>query len=59
MVHCSTLGKIYESVGKLYGKHDSDIATIMSILTKDDFSNLMASGKCNSFAIFMGSLLNL
>ena len=53
------LGKIYESVGKLYGKHDSDISTIMSILTKDDFSNLMASGKCNSFTAFMGSLLNL
>ena len=52
------LEKIYELVGKKYGKHDSDISTIMSKLTQDDFRNLAMSGKCQSFYSFMASLVD-
>jgi hypothetical protein len=52
------LGRIYDLVGKQYDKHLSDIETIMSILTTDDFCKLMDSGKCNTFKTFVESLLN-
>lgn len=52
------LEKIYELVGKKYGKHDSDISTIMSILSSKDFMNLALSGKCQSFHVFLNSLVD-
>ena len=52
------LGKIYGLVGKQYDKNLSDIETIMSILTTDDFCKLMDSGKCHTFKMFVESLLN-
>ena len=51
------LGKIYALVGKQYDKHKSDISSIMSLLTKDDFLRLIYSGKCNTFKMFSESLL--
>lgn len=53
------LGRIYELVGKNYGKHDSDISSIMSKLTQDDFLDLAMSGKCQSFYLFMTSLVEV
>lgn len=51
------LGRIYSLVGKQYDKHLSDISAIMSVLANDDFRKLMGSGKCNSFKMFVESLL--
>ena len=51
------LGRIYELVGKKYGKHDSDISAIMSKLTQDDFLDLATSDKCYSFYSFIKSLV--
>lgn len=51
------LGKIYALVGKQYNKHKSDISAIMSLLTNDDFLRLIHSGKCNTFKMFVESLL--
>lgn len=53
------LGKIYELVGKNYGKHDSDISAILSRLSSEDFMNLALSGKCQSFHVFLDSLVDL
>lgn len=52
------LGKIYELVGRNYGKHDSDISTIMAKLTSDDFLALATSGKCQSFDVFLTDLVD-
>lgn len=52
------LGKIYALIGKQYDKHISDISSIMSKLSIDDFKNLMSSGKCQTFKAFAESLLN-
>lgn len=52
------LGKIYELVGRKYGKHDSDISTIMSLLSSEDFMNLAMSEKCQSFHAFLDSLVD-
>lgn len=58
IVHpAAELGKIYGLVGKKYDKHLSDISSIMSLLTNEDFSKLIASGKCNTFKSFAESLL--
>lgn len=51
------LGRIYSLVGKQYDKHQSDIASIMSKLTTDDFVRLIESGKCHAFKNFAESLL--
>lgn len=51
------LSKIYALVGKQYDKHKSEISSIMSLLTKDDFQQLIYSGKCNTFKMFAESLL--
>ena len=51
------LGKIYSLVGKQYDKHLSDISAIMSKLTRDDFLELIGSGKCRAFKSFAESLL--
>ena len=51
------LGKMYALVGKQYDKHKSDISSIMSLITKDDFLRLIYSGKCNTFKMFSESLL--
>ena len=51
------LGKIYALVGKQYDKHKSDISSIMSLLTNDDFLQLINSGKCITFKMFAESLL--
>lgn len=51
------LGKIYALVGKQYDKHKSDISSIMSLLTNDDFLSLINSGKCSTFKMFAESLL--
>lgn len=53
------LGRIYSSVGKQYDKHQSDIASIMSKLTTDDFVRLIESGKCHTFKTFAESLLGV
>ena len=53
------LDRIYGLAGKQYDKHLSDIETIMSILTTDDFYKLIESGKCNTFKKFVESLLGL
>lgn len=51
------LAKIYSSVGKQYDKHQTDISSIMSKLTPDDFLLLISSGKCPSFKRFAESLI--
>ena len=51
------LGRIYSLVGKQYDKHQSDIFSIMSKLTNDDFIELIQSGKCQAFKAFAESLL--
>lgn len=51
------LGKIYALIGKQYDKHKSDISSVMSLLTNDDFLRLIYSGKCNTFKMFAESLL--
>lgn len=53
----SELGKIYALAGKQYDKHQSDISSIMSKLTPDDFLELISSGKCQTFKSFAESLL--
>ena len=53
------LGKIYALVDKRYDKHKSDISSIMSLLTNDDFLRLINSGKCNTFKMFAESLLGV
>lgn len=53
------LGKIYALVDKQYDKHKSDISSIMSLLTNDDFLRLINSGKCNTFKMFAESLLGV
>ena len=48
---------IYSLVGDKYDKHLSDISSIMSSLEKQDFIALIESGKCNSFKLFVETLL--
>lgn len=51
------VNKIYRIEGKQYDKHLSEISSIMSHLTKEDFVQLMKSGKCLSFKNFVESLV--
>ncbi len=53
------LGKIYHLAEKQYDKHRSDISAIMSFLTNEDFVGLINSGKCNSFKLFVKSLVGI
>lgn len=48
---------IYKLAGKRYGKHESDICSITSILRKEDYQELIDSGKCKSFAEFSGEIV--
>ena len=52
------LGRIYQSVGKSYDKHLSDISAISSALQKEDYKSLAQSGHCSSFRNFAESLLS-
>lgn len=51
------MNNIYSLVEDKYDKHLSDISSIMSSLVKDDFTDLIQSGKCNSFKLFAESIL--
>lgn len=51
------LNNIYRLVGKQYGKHEGDIYKITSILGKDDYIELIESGKCKSFKEFAEEIL--
>ncbi|MCR4915646.1 MAG: hypothetical protein K6A96_07830 [Prevotella sp.] len=51
------LNRIYGLVGKKYDKHLSDISSIMTKLKNRDFVNLIESGKCSTFKLFVESLL--
>lgn len=48
---------IYNIVGKQYGKHDSDVNKITASFCKEDYLNLMNSGKCQSFVNFVNDIL--
>lgn len=50
------LKAIWELVGKNYGKHQKEMNEIMGHLDKNDFEELLESGKCNSFKHFVTSL---
>lgn len=57
-VHPSVdLDRIYGLVGKKYDKHQSDISFVLSVLTNENFLNLIRSGKCQTFKVFAESLL--
>lgn len=51
------LKKIFALVGINYDKHESDISSIMGLLTKEDFLQLLASDKCSSFKKFFTVLM--
>lgn len=46
------LENIYKLVAKHYGKHESDVCSITSALSKQDYQGLIDSGKCESFREF-------
>lgn len=50
------LGLIFNLVGSNYDKHHTEVHSIMSKLMRDDFEWLAISGKCESFARFVGHL---
>lgn len=51
------LEDIYKLAGKQYGKHESDICCITSALLKQDYQDLIGSGKCRSFKAFAEDIL--
>lgn len=51
------LDDIYRLAGKRYGKHESDVCSITSALQKQDYQELITSGKCRSFAEFSADIL--
>lgn len=53
------LARIYQSVGKSYDKHLSDISAISAALNKADYVALAQSRRCNSFRCFADALLSL
>lgn len=53
------LDDIYNLAGKHYGKHQSDICSITSTLSKQDYAGLINSGKCQSFAKFVNAICNI
>ena len=52
------LNNIYQSVGKTYRKHLSDISAITAALNDDDYLNIFTSDRCPSFTKFAEVLLN-
>lgn len=52
-----TLCKILELKGIRYNKHESDISSLISKLTKTDYEILLESGKCASFKTFLRLLI--
>lgn len=51
------LSKIYQSVGKSYDKHLSDISAITAALSDDDYLKIFTSDRCPSFKNFAEVLL--
>jgi len=51
------LDNIYKLAAKQYGKHESDVCSITSALSKQDYQGLIDSGKCESFREFAEDLL--
>lgn len=51
------LDDIYRLADKRYGKHESDVCSITSALQKQDYQELITSGKCRSFAEFSADIL--
>lgn len=49
--------EIYRILELDYGKHETDYFSFLSSLTIDDYEKLRNSGKCNSFKLFIDSLL--
>lgn len=47
---------IYQLVGRRYDKHQGDIEALASYLAKEDYTNLLASGKCHTFELFYRAL---
>lgn len=52
-----TLCKILDLKGIRYNKHESDISSLISKLTKTDYEILLDSGKCASFKTFLALLI--
>lgn len=52
-----TLRRILELKGIQYNKHESDISSLISKLSKTDYEILLTSEKCASFKKFMRFLL--
>ncbi len=52
------IGDIYNLAGAKYDKHNSDVSSLVSNLTEEDYHNLMNSSKCSSFALFAQELLS-
>lgn len=50
------LARIYELAGGIYGKHQGDTEVWMKVLDRNDFVNLLESGKCASFERFVREL---
>ena len=50
------VSKIFSLIGKNYGKHQSDVESLMGHSTKQDFETLIESNKCNSFKQFVSAL---
>lgn len=51
------LKKVLALGGVNYDKHESDISSIMGLLTKADFISLLESDKCSSFKKFFSALM--
>ena len=50
------LKRIEKDKGSDYAKHESQVEAIMSNLSKDDFTELLNSNRCNSFKKFVAAL---
>jgi hypothetical protein len=50
------LNDIYVLTGNTYDKHKGDIEALANLLTCEDYDNLFASDKCNSFKAFYNEL---
>lgn len=54
-----TLNEVFMLSGDTYDKHKSDANSILSCIDKSDFELLYNSGRCQSFRLFVDSLLNI
>lgn len=52
------LDNVYGLAGKKYGKHEGDIYQITSVLSKEDYVDLLNSGRCPSFKTFIKELVD-